>query len=101
MSYTLEMNGAVGSDPTKVTDSAALSKAIDLCFRAQYDAVMGDGLPINASDGSPFVPALGAIVAVRAIAVRAVDGQSLVVKLTSAQGVDQELPVSDVLLIQA
>src|SRR4051812_6500819 len=101
MSYALAMSGAVGSDPCKITDSAALSQAIDLAFQQTYDAVFADGLPIASTLIAPFVPALGAVAAVRAIAIRAVDGQSLVVLLTSAAGVDQKIPVSDLLLVRA
>lgn len=99
--YALAMSGAVGSDPAKITDSAALMQSIDLAFNATFDNVIGGAQTINASSGSPFVPALGAMLAVRAIAVRAVDGQSLVVKLTSAAGTDQAIPVSDLVLVRA
>jgi hypothetical protein len=101
MSYALAMSGAVGSDPATITDSAALMQSIDLAFQATYDGVLAGAQTINGTDGSPFVPALGSMVAVRAIAVRAVDGQSLVVKLTSAAGVDQAIPVSDLILVRA
>jgi hypothetical protein len=99
--YAIAMSGKIGSDPTPITDSCSLMQSIDLAFNATYDGVIGGALTINASDGSPFVPALGAIVAVRAVAVRAVDGQSLVVKLTSAAGIDQAIPVSDLMLVRA
>ena len=98
--YALAMDGSVGSDPTPTTDSAALRSAIDLSFKDTYDSAFGIGIPIAASGGSPFVPALGAITAVRAIALRSVDGASLVLKLTSAAGTDQAIPVSDVFLVQ-
>lgn len=101
MSYAIEMSGKVGSDPARITDSAALMQSIDLAFQAIYDGVIGGSQTINASSGSPFTPALGAMVAVRAIAVRAVDGQSLVVKLSSAAGADQAIPVSDLMLVRA
>lgn len=95
--YALTMAGTIGSDPTKVTDASALIQAIDLAFQAVYDSVQGGALSISGT----FIPSLGSIAKVRAIAIRAVDGQSLVVKLTSAAGTDQAIPVSDLLLLRA
>lgn len=99
--YALTMAGTIGSDPTKVTDAAALIQAIDLAFQAVYDGVQGGALTINGTNLAPFIPSLGSIAKVRAIAIRAVDGQSLVVKLSSAAGIDQAIPVSDLLLLRA
>lgn len=99
--YALSMSGAIGSDPCTPFDSASLIKSIDLAFRATYDAVFGTGLPIAGTDLDPFTPDLGAVTAVRAIAIRAVDGQSLVVLLTSQKGTNQAFPVSDLLLLRA
>lgn len=101
MAYDIAMSGSVGSSPTPLTDSSALMQSIDLAFQATYDGVIGGALAINGTTGSPYVPALGSIVAARAIAIRAVDGQSLVVKLTSGAGADQAIPVSDLLLVRA
>lgn len=102
MPYLLAMSGSIGSEGAKVVgDQTPLMKAIGLAFQATFDAVFGDGIPIASSDEAPFVPALGAVTAVRAIAIRSVDGASIVVKLTSAKGTDQEIPVSDLLVIQA
>lgn len=95
------MSGSVQTDPNKPTDNVGLIQSIDLAFRQTYAGVTGGGLTIDSTDIAPFVPALGAIAAVRALAIRAVDGQSLVVKLTSAVGVDQAVPVSDLLLVRA
>lgn len=100
--YELAMSGQIGSDPSNpLSPSAALMKNIDLSFRQSYDAVFGDGIPIASTDLAPFVPALGAVVAVRAIAIRACDGQSLTVLLTSQKGIDQALPVSDLFIVRA
>lgn len=102
MSYLVAMSGSIGSDAAKIVgDQTPLMAAIDLAFKATFDAVFGDAVPIASNDGSPFIPALGAVTAVRAIAIRSVTGASLVVKLTSAKGTDQALPVSDLLILQA
>lgn len=103
MSYALAMSGSIGTDPSSVTDAqTALCQAINLAFQQLYDGAFSAGVPIASTNLDPFEPDLGAIVAVRAIAVRALDGQSLVVKLTSAVGgTDQALPVSDLLVVRA
>lgn len=101
MSYALAMSGSVGTDPATITDSAALMASIDLTFQATYDGVIPGGLTINSPSPGNFQIGLGAMVAVRAIAIRAVDGQSLVVLLTSAAGTDQAIPVSDLLVVRA
>jgi len=102
MSYLVVMSGSIGSDAAKVVgDQTPLMGAISLAFQATFDAVFADAVPIASSDGSPFIPSLGAITAVRAIAIRSLTGATVVVKLTSAKGTDQQLPVSDLLVIQA
>lgn len=95
------MAGSVGTDPVKPSDSAGLIQSINLAFKATYDGVTGGGLTINGTDLAPFIPALGSIAAVRALAVRAVDGQSLKLLVSSAAGADQAIPVSDLLLVRA
>lgn len=97
MPFAIEMVGSIQSDPSVTTDATGfLSQAIDLAFKATYAAAFGGALPISGT----FVPALGAVTKVRALAVRAVDGQSLVVRLTSAQGAAQAIPVSGVIVVQ-
>src|SRR5215831_10621346 len=99
--YALEMSGSVGTDPAKPTEASALIQAIDLAFKAVYDGVIGGGLTIACPDLSPYTPALGSITKVKALALRAVDGQSLVLKVTSTNGgADQALPVSDLALLR-
>ncbi len=102
MSYDVSMSGTVNSTPAPPTDAAALMQTLDLAFRGTYDAAYAGAASINGTTGSPFLPNLGQqITAIRVFAVRAVDGQSLVVKLTSGAGTDQVIPVSDLLLIRA
>lgn len=96
--FDLKMAGSVQSDPSSVTDATSLlSQAIDLAFKATYDASFGGNVPISGT----FTPALGAVTKVRAVVVRAVDGQSLVVRVTSALGAAQAIPVSDLLVLRA
>lgn len=95
------MTGSVQADPSSITDATSeLFASIDLAFKGTFDAVMGANLPIAGTDLAPFVPPLGAVTKVRAFALRAVEGESLVVKLTSAAGTDQALPVSGVLVVR-
>jgi hypothetical protein len=98
MSYALAMSGTVGTDPATTSESAALIAAINLNFQQTYDNVLPGGLTLTSAE---FPISLGAMTAVRAIAIRAVDGQSLVVKVSSAAGANQLLAVSDLLVIRA
>lgn len=96
--FDLKMTGSIQSDPASVADATSLlSQAIDLAFKATYDACFGANVPIAGT----LTPALGAVTKVRAVAIRAVDGQSLVVRVSSAAGANQAIPVSDLLLLRA
>jgi hypothetical protein len=96
------MSGLVAADPSSPVDTSAFSPTISLDFEQKYQAVWGGGQPIDNDDGDPFIIPLGAVNRVRAIAIRAVDGQSLKVKLSSpVGGADQTIPVSDVLIVRA
>ena len=103
MSYNVSMSGTVGNTPTPVTDAAALMQSLDLAFKATYDAAYAGSGSINGTSEAPFIPTLGQqITAYRAFAIRAVDGQSLLVKLSSGPGgADQVIPVSDLFLVRA
>lgn len=101
MAFKLSMLGSMGAEPASLTDQSGFSPAVDLEFEEVYDGVQGVALPINGTDVAPFLVPFGALTKVRAVAIRAVDGQSLVVKLTSAAGADQAVPVSGVLVVHA
>lgn len=95
MPFAVQIAGSVQADPASPSDPATLlSSSIDLAFRGTYDAAWAGNQPINGTVPSPFVVQLGAITKVRAFAVRAVDGQSLIIKITWAGGTDQAIPVS-------
>lgn len=95
---TVELSGSIQADPASPLDQTSpLSASLELAFKQNYAAAFGANMPISGT----FIPALGTITKVRAIAVRAIDGQSLVVKLTSVAGTDQALPVSGLLVLQA
>jgi hypothetical protein len=96
------MVGNIQADPVSPTNPDPLfSASIDLAFKTAYDAAWGGGLPINASGGSPFSINLGAVTKVRVFAIRPLDGQSLVVKLSSGAGANQAVPVSDLFVVRA
>ena len=98
MSFTLSMSGSVQSDPSSITDATSLlSASIDLAFKANYDASIAGNIPIAGT----FTPALGAMAKVRFLSVRAVDGQSLVASVSWAGGTNQQIPVSDLLVLRA
>lgn len=98
MSYTMQMVGSLQSDPASVLDATSLlSQSIDLAFKQTFDASFSASPPIAGT----FVPALGAVTKVRALAVRAVDGQSLVIQVSSAAGVNQSIPCSDLFVLLA
>lgn len=99
--FTLKMSGLIAADPSSPVDTSAFSPTISLDFDQRYGAVWGGGQPIDNDAGNPFIIPLGAVTKVRAIAIRAVDGQSLVVKLSSGAGADQAIPVSDMLIVRA
>lgn len=100
MPFVVQVAGSVQADPATSNDPTSLvSSSIDLAFRGTYDAAWTGNQPINGTDITPFVPQLGAVTKVRAFAIRAVDQQSLVVKITWAGGTDQTVPVSGQWLI--
>jgi hypothetical protein len=99
--FKLTMAGQVAADPATTGETSGFSPTIDLAFSEKYAAVWGGAQPIDNDALDPFVVPLGAITKVRAIALRAVDGQSLVVKLSSSAGADQALLVSDTLIVRA
>jgi len=98
--FDFTIKAEVTAFPSPPDDSVGLQPSIDFDSEATYDAAWGASLPINGTDISPFVVNLGAVSAARAIAIRAVDNQSLVVRITSALGADQAIPVSDLFILK-
>lgn len=99
MPFTLTTSGSVQATPSPssaVDGSALLSASIDLASTDTFDGVFAGNVPIFGT----LVFALGAIAKVRYVSVRAVDGQSLTVAITSDRGVAQ-IPVSDLLVVRA
>jgi hypothetical protein len=98
MPFQLSTSGSVQATPASIADPALLlAQSIDLGSTETYDACFGANLPIAGT----FIPALGAVSKIRFVAVRAVDGESLVASVTWANGTNQLIPVSDVLLLKA
>lgn len=98
---SLVMSGSIQVDPSVTTNpDLLLSQAIDLAFKATYDGAWAGSQPIAGTNISPFVLALGAVTKVRAIALRSVDRTSMVAKLSSALGVDQLVPFSDLIVLR-
>lgn len=99
MPFTLTTSGSVQATPSPssaVDGSALLGSSVDLASTDTFDAVFAGNLPIAGT----LALALGAVVAVRYVSVRAVDGQSLTVSITSGRGVAL-VPVSDLLVVRA
>lgn len=98
MPFTVQMSGTMQSDPSTVVDQTDMvSQSIDLAFKKAYDACFAGNLPI----AGVFTPGVGAVVKVRAICIRAVDQQSLVVTVTWSGGTAQRIPVSNLLVLCA
>ena len=94
--FTVDLSGSLQVDPKSVTGTQAeLFASLDLAFKATYAAAIAGNLPISGT----FVVPLGAISKVRALAVRSADGQSLVVRVSSAAGNDQAIPLSGPLVL--
>ena len=99
MPFTVATSGSVQATPSpssSVDGSALLSASIDLASTDTFDAVFSGNLPIAGT----LAFALGAIAKVRYVSIRAVDGESLTVSITSSRGVAL-VPVSDMLVLRA
>lgn len=99
MPFTLTTSGSVQADPSPSSasdGSALLSSSIDLASSDVFDGVFAGNVPIAGT----LVFQLGAIAKVRHVSVRAVDGQSLTVSVTSGRGV-AAIPVSSLLVLRA
>lgn len=92
--------GAVNGSPAQSSiSSPSLTELLNTSFTGTYGSSKGARPTINgATDLVPFVIALETIVKVRVLIMR-VRGGSLVVKLTSAAGIKQAIPVSELLMI--
>lgn len=98
--FDFTAKGSISAGPANTSDQVSLDQALDLDSTAKYDAAWGSSQPINGTSQAPFVLNLGAVAGLLAVAIRAVDGQSLVVRITSSAGVDQAIPVSDLFVLK-
>lgn len=97
MAVRLTVTGQVQAIPSP-TGASGMSASIDLAAAGQYTAQDSGSFAVNA----PVTPLLinpGGIASIRFIAIRSLDGTSLVALLSSSSGTDQAAPFSDQLLL--
>ena len=92
-------NGALNGSPSGTTTGVpSLIELINTSFQSVYGSSKSSRPSIvGATDLIPYVVALETIVKVRVIVIR-VRGGGLKMKLTSAAGVDQVIPISDIIV---
>lgn len=99
MASEVKIVGSVNSGPSSPTGTTNLSSFVDLAVDVVYPSAASGNVAIAGTDLDPFV--IEGFAATRVLAFRAVDGDSFVLKLTSAAGTDQEVPCSDLLVLHA
>lgn len=91
--------GMLNGSPAASAGTPCLQEILNTSFSATYQSSKS-GRPgiVNATDLSPFVIPFETIVKVRAMAIKVVGGGSVRVKVSTAFGTDQVIPVSGILL---
>lgn len=100
-SRTVWVNGAVSVSPIPVSGGPTLSDNMAISLTSTFQASKAVPLSIAATDGSPFALSLDSIVKVRFLALKVNSGASVKMLLTSADGTEQKLQVSGLLLWHA
>jgi hypothetical protein len=97
----LAIAGALSATPSLPTSAESFEDDFDLSLLAQYPNVDGGDASVASTDSVPFVLDPQGVTAIRLLALRSLDGVSLKAKVTTALGVDQVLPFSDLLVLHA
>lgn len=91
--------GMLNGSPAASAGTPSLQSILNTSFSATYQSSKS-GRPgiVSATDLSPFIIPFETINKVRALAVKVVGGGSVRVKITTAYGTDQVIPVSGLLI---
>lgn len=99
MPSDVEVAGTVQGGPKLPQGDTTLSPLLDLGLRATYAQMDAGSFSFTGSSGSPYRLNPGGVTLIRFLVLRAVDGQSIVARLSSAAGGAQAVPISSLFVL--